>query len=105
MDFSIWTMRDGKEVPIKQMTTLHIKNCISMLKRNAEQQKLHGETIKLINGLVSFLGTKASNKSERILDQADTDLMVAELLLENSQNQTIEWIKTFENELRLRETN
>jgi len=30
----IWTTKDGKQIPVKEMTTQHIKNCINMLKRN-----------------------------------------------------------------------
>jgi len=31
----MWTTRDGTELEIKNMETDHIKNCMSMLERNA----------------------------------------------------------------------
>ena len=29
-----WTMKDGKKIPIKNMDSSHIKNCIIMIKNN-----------------------------------------------------------------------
>ena len=33
MERRVWTMRDGKEIPLSDMTTKHIQNCIRMLER------------------------------------------------------------------------
>lgn len=35
-----WTMRDGKNILIKDMETSHIKNCVAMLKRNIDKIRL-----------------------------------------------------------------
>ena len=29
-----WTMKDGTQIEISQMTTSHIKNCINLMERN-----------------------------------------------------------------------
>jgi hypothetical protein len=109
MNKTEWTMRDGKVVKLKEMTTLHIQNCVKMLTNNIEQREKHRPLIQSIQAIVSLLEKtkpkEASEKSSQILDQADTDLMVAETLLDEQQAESKAWLKIFTDELRLRETN
>lgn len=110
MDSNIqWTMRDGKVVNVKEMTTVHIQNCVKMLTNNIEQREKHRPLIQSIQTIVSLLEkTKpqnASEKSSQLLDQADTDLMMAEVMLDEQQDYSRKWIQVFNEELRLRETN
>ena len=30
----VWTTKDGREIPVEEMTTSHIKNTIALLERN-----------------------------------------------------------------------
>ena len=30
----LWTCKDGTKIPVKDMTTLHLRNCINMMHRN-----------------------------------------------------------------------
>lgn len=36
----IWTTREGKEIPIKDMDVNHLLNTIAMIERNAEKEEL-----------------------------------------------------------------
>lgn len=109
MNLADWAMRDGKVVNIKTMTTLHIQNCVKMLNNNIELREKHRPMIEGIQSIVLLLEkTKqknASDKSAQILDQADTDIMTAEVLLDEQQEFSLKWINAFEEELYLRESN
>jgi len=37
----IWTTKDGVEIPITEMTTSHIENCIKMMERSGNTQSLY----------------------------------------------------------------
>lgn len=39
IDYSVWKMKEGIEIPIKQMKTSHIKNCIRTITRNEGWRK------------------------------------------------------------------
>jgi hypothetical protein len=102
-------MRDGKQVSVATMTTLHIQNCVKMLQNNLRQREIYRPMIQELQGLLTLLEKtappKASERSTQILDQADTDLMIAETLLDEQQDHTRTWIQVFEQELVKRETN
>ena len=38
----IWTTKDGVEIPISQMTTAHIQNCINAMERNGSKYFVFG---------------------------------------------------------------
>ena len=44
-NYEIWQTKNGKEIPIKEMTTRHIKNCLKLLHKNgfvsAKTQKFY----------------------------------------------------------------
>lgn len=109
MNLADWTMRDGKVVNVKTMTTLHVQNCVKMLKSNLELREKHRPMIEAIQSIVMLLEKttpkNATDKSTKLLDQADTDLMMAEVMLDEQQEFTRKWISTFEEELYLRESN
>lgn len=54
-----WRMRDGTEIKIGEMTTLHVKNCITMLSRRESNAAI--ESWKLI-----FLDVLEKRRSEII---------------------------------------
>lgn len=106
MDNSVWVMRDGKEISVKSMTTQHIQNCIKMLENNFIQREKWQKQISELAALAQFLLQKElSDNQSKTLDQADNHLMMAEVLLEDTQKFTKGWIETFQAELKLRETN
>jgi hypothetical protein len=37
-----WTTKDGAEIPISQMTTAHIENCIKLMERSGNTQSTFG---------------------------------------------------------------
>jgi hypothetical protein len=39
-----WTTKDGVEIPISQMTTSHIENCINAMERNGSKYVVFGGT-------------------------------------------------------------
>ncbi len=38
----IWTTKDGVEIPITEMTTAHIENCIKLMERSGNTHSLYG---------------------------------------------------------------
>ena len=36
-----WTTKTGEEIPISQMTTSHIENCIKLMERSGNTQSLY----------------------------------------------------------------
>ena len=36
-----WTTKTGEEIPISQMTTAHIENCIKLMERSGNTQSLY----------------------------------------------------------------
>lgn len=45
-DYSIWKQKDGTKIPIKDMTTSHIKNCIKMIVRKEWREEWLSELLK-----------------------------------------------------------
>ncbi len=41
-----WTMKDGTQIEISQMTTSHIKNCLKMLERGRFNKEIYDELVK-----------------------------------------------------------
>lgn len=49
-DYSIWTTKGGTKIPIKDMTTKHLKNAVKMICRNSSVESCFLNMIKeLIN--------------------------------------------------------
>lgn len=110
VNWNIWTMRDGKEVSVREMTTLHIRNCVNMLRKNLVMREQYQPMIEELQSIIELLEkhkpkTGVNPRTEKILEMADTDLMMADTILEQQQEFTRNWIKVFEEELKDRETN
>jgi hypothetical protein len=37
----IWTTKDGVEIPIAEMTTAHIENCMKLMERSGNTQSMY----------------------------------------------------------------
>lgn len=85
----IWVTRDGRRLKIKDMTTYHIKNCISLLDRY-HLNKLYS-ICSLGN---SFLGEVA----EQVFDNA-----VEGILQDGWKDKAQEFIDSFNKELQRRD--
>lgn len=46
IDYSIWTTKDGTKIPIKDMTTKHLKNAVKMICRNSSVESCFRNMIK-----------------------------------------------------------
>lgn len=44
--YATWTTRDGREVPIKDMTTQHIQNALNMLERQEAYEVIIQEALE-----------------------------------------------------------
>lgn len=105
MERTEWVMRDGRTVKLNEMTTLHIQNCVKMLKNNVKQREQFRPMIKELQSLILFLESGNQKRFNSTLDQADTDLMVADTILDEQQAFSQHWINIFETELIKRESN
>ena len=91
MNVTHWITKKGKKLPIKEMSTLHIQKCISMLKKN---NKIRQNLSDLADALVLIpLGDKELNKLEAQNITRD---------LNNYNLRTDLTIQAFESELLLR---
>lgn len=104
MDFKIWTKKDETQIPVKEMSTLHIKNTINMLKFRVEQneavQEFMNKTMDLLDSVIPV-----EEQIQPKFNSIDKSFVMGV----NSCNKGIvnfkKWIETFEEELKKRETN
>ena len=61
-----WTTKDGRKIPIKEMSDRHLSNTIAFLRRNAGQNILREMTV-LNLGLATTNGEMAQDGIEREL--------------------------------------
>ena len=95
MQITTWTTRKGKTLQIKDMSTLHIQKCISMLKSNI---KLRENCKKLFNLSASFMEQvdRTNSADYQKLNNSNN------LLLDNYNGRTTDTINAFESELMKR---
>lgn len=46
MQSGIWTMRDGTEIAVTDMTTSHIRNCMRMVGKNCDWYKVFADELE-----------------------------------------------------------
>ncbi len=104
--YTTWTMRDGSKVEVKTMTTLHIKNTVAMLQRRAVFLETNKSLLSEMSQIMSVF-EKVSKTKERsdAFEKADTNIMEADVAVDQAIERNNQWIQTFQNELYLRETN
>ena len=103
----LWKMRDGKEIHMKDMTTLHIQNCVNMLERNLVTREEFKKINDLFAGVLSELVPHVPEKTE-LAEEGQNFLNTNEDFQKRyleAQEKTREQIKTFKQELLMRETN
>lgn len=44
----LWVTRDGREIPIREMTDAHLANCIRMMKRGGAVGGMDGEFLDMM---------------------------------------------------------
>lgn len=104
MDFKVWTKRDETKIAVKEMTTLHIKNTINMLKNRIDQnlavQDFMNKTMDLLESVIPLHEQMQSN-----FNKVDKSYVVGINSCVKGVSDFKKWIEVFEEELKKRETN
>lgn len=66
-ELRIWTTRDGRTIPIDEMETSHIKNCLKMLRKNYIGAN---EISSMLNFNYEAMGDAAQMAFDQALDEA-----------------------------------